>query len=84
MAIKSISLEIDAYEKLRRAKQGPRESFSSVVRRGRWDDAPSTGPGLLEELRALVRRRPEVLLPERTLTAMERRKRSARRKSRWE
>lgn len=30
---KTISLEIDAYEKLRRAKRFPRESFSEVVRR---------------------------------------------------
>ena len=32
MATKTITLELDAYEKLRRAKQGG-ESFSSVVRR---------------------------------------------------
>jgi predicted CopG family antitoxin len=32
MATKTISLELDAYEKLRAAKRG-RESFSSVVRR---------------------------------------------------
>ena len=32
MAIKTISLELDAYEKLRAAKRGG-ESFSSVVRR---------------------------------------------------
>ncbi len=33
MPTKTISLEIDAYEKLRRAKRFPRESFSEVVRR---------------------------------------------------
>lgn len=32
MAIKTISLELDAYERLKRAKRG-KESFSSVVRR---------------------------------------------------
>jgi predicted CopG family antitoxin len=32
MATKTITLELDAYEKLRAAKRG-RESFSSVVRR---------------------------------------------------
>jgi predicted CopG family antitoxin len=33
MPTKTISLELDAYEKLRRAKRFPRESFSEVVRR---------------------------------------------------
>ena len=42
MATKTISLEIEAYEKLRRAKRSDRESFSSVVRRARWDDTPPT------------------------------------------
>ena len=31
LATKTITLELDAYEKLRRAKRFPRESFSSVV-----------------------------------------------------
>jgi Putative antitoxin len=30
---RTITLELDAYEKLRRAKRSPRESFSEVVRR---------------------------------------------------
>jgi hypothetical protein len=33
MATKTITLEIDAYERLKRAKRSPRESFSEVVRR---------------------------------------------------
>ena len=33
MATKTIPLEIDAYERLKRAKRTPRESFSEVVRR---------------------------------------------------
>lgn len=33
MPTKTISLELDAYEKLRKAKRFPRESFSEVVRR---------------------------------------------------
>ena len=36
MATKTISLELDAYEKLKRAKRGS-ESFSEVVRRARFD-----------------------------------------------
>ena len=33
MATKTITLEIDAYERLKRAKRTPRELFSEVVRR---------------------------------------------------
>jgi len=42
MPTKTISLELDAYEKLRRAKKSSRESFSSVVRRARFGDAAMT------------------------------------------
>lgn len=42
MAIKTISLELDAYEKLRAAKQSSRESFSEVVRRGVWEKVASS------------------------------------------
>jgi len=47
MATKTISLELDAYERLRRARRSPRESFSSVVRRARWEGAGATGPEVL-------------------------------------
>ncbi len=33
MPTKTISLELDAYERLKTAKRSPRESFSEVVRR---------------------------------------------------
>lgn len=52
MAIKTISLELDAYEKLRRAKRG-RESFSQVVRRARFDEGAHTGESILQQLRHL-------------------------------
>lgn len=52
MAIKTISLEVDAYERLKRAKRG-KESFSSVVRRARFDAPESTGAAILEEAQAL-------------------------------
>lgn len=55
MATKTISLELDAYEKLRRAKHSPRESFSSVVRRAVFPDAAYTAADLL----SLMRRRME-------------------------
>lgn len=49
MATKTISLEIDAYNKLRAAKKAG-ESFSEVVRRAEFDEAPLTG----ERLRAYL------------------------------
>ncbi len=51
MATKTISLELDAYEKLKRMKRG-RESFSEVVRRARFDEAKGTGAVVLEEMAA--------------------------------
>ncbi len=50
MATKTITLELDAYEKLRRAKRGG-ESFTEVVRRAVWEDSPATGVGLQEYFR---------------------------------
>jgi len=52
MSIKTISLELDAYEKLKKAKQGT-ESFSQVVRRARFDPELSTGASILREMEAL-------------------------------
>ena len=46
MPTKTITLELDAYEKLRRVKRGG-ESFTEVVRRAFWVDAPATGEFLL-------------------------------------
>ena len=54
MAIKTISLELDAYEKLRQAKRG-NESFSSVVRRASFSGEDSTGENILNEMKALYR-----------------------------
>ena len=50
MATKTITLELDAYEKLRQVKRGG-ESFTEVVRRAIWLDAPATGEALLQYFR---------------------------------
>jgi phosphoribulokinase len=50
MATKTITLELDAYERLRQAKRGG-ESFTEVVRRAVWVDAPATGESLLNYFR---------------------------------
>jgi hypothetical protein len=50
MPNKTITLEIDAYEKLRAAKRGG-ESFTEVVRRAVIPDAAPTGNTLREHYR---------------------------------
>ena len=50
MATKTISLDLDAYERLRRARIRPDESFSRVIKRAIWTPPPSTGGALLELL----------------------------------
>lgn len=47
MATKTISLRLEAYEKLRRARRFPEESFSSVVLRATWSGETLTGRELL-------------------------------------
>jgi hypothetical protein len=51
MATKTISVRIEAYERLRRAKRDASESFSDVIMRARWDTEPLTGRQLLLTVR---------------------------------
>ena len=76
MATKTISLELDAYEKLRRAKKSERESFSEVVRRARWDEVSSTGAAILAQLAALRSSRPDVFLADEVLDRIDERSRA--------
>jgi hypothetical protein len=81
MATKTISLELDAYDKLRRAKREPRESFSSVVRRARWDEMTGADQ-LLERLRELHRLRPQSFLDDEALDRIDKRTRERGRRPR--
>ena len=59
MATKTISLQIDAYERLRRARRSPSESFSQVVLRAEWPTQGITAGELLRRGRAGLFRLPE-------------------------
>jgi hypothetical protein len=47
MSTKTISLRLEAYERLKRARKSPRESFSDVVMRAEWPEAGITAGELL-------------------------------------
>lgn len=48
MSTKTVSLREEAYERLRRARRHPRESFSDVVMRADWSDVGLTAGDLLD------------------------------------
>ena len=52
MATKTISVDLEAYERLRKARSHPDESFSQVIHRARWEAPASTAAGLLAALEA--------------------------------
>lgn len=51
MAIKTVSLKTEAYERLKSARRYPGESFSEVVLRASWPEDTMTGAELLERCR---------------------------------
>jgi predicted CopG family antitoxin len=48
MAVKTISLKVEAYERLKAARRYPTESFSHVVLRATWPEDTVTARELLE------------------------------------
>ena len=52
VATKTISIDVEAYERLRAARLRSNESFSRVIKRAQWTESPSTGATLLRALEA--------------------------------
>ncbi len=50
MATKTISIDLEAWERLRRARRSPRESFSMVIKRAEWPTPPRTAGAVLAAL----------------------------------
>ena len=48
MATKTISIDMEAYDRLKRARLTPNESFSKVIHRAHWDEDLRCAAVLLE------------------------------------
>jgi predicted CopG family antitoxin len=53
MATKSISVDLEAYERLVLARKHSHESFSQVIKRARWEESNYTGAAILAALEEL-------------------------------
>lgn len=51
MAVKTVTLRLEAYDRLRAARAWPGESFSQVILRATWPEPSITGRELLERYR---------------------------------
>ncbi len=77
IATKTVTLTLDAYECLRRAKRTPGESFSSVVRRAQFPEDSITGAEVLERLTRKTATR-ENIVDDETLDRLEEAQRNPR------
>lgn len=71
MPTKTISLELDAYEKLKRAKKSSGESFSSVVRRGKFENEGMTGAEAAAYWEELYKKNPDAFLSDEELDRLD-------------
>lgn len=53
VATKTISVDLEAYERLRAARRSPNESFSHVIKRAHWPNEARTAAALLDALAEL-------------------------------
>jgi Putative antitoxin len=53
MATKTISIDMEAYETLKRARRTEKDSFSQVIKRAKWEAIAPTCGALLEALVAM-------------------------------
>ncbi|BCQ08205.1 hypothetical protein JMUB5695_01630 [Mycobacterium heckeshornense] len=53
MPTKTISIDLEAYERLRAARRSPKESFSRVIKRAHWRNEARTAAALLDALAEL-------------------------------
>lgn len=51
MAVKTVTLRLEAYDRLRAARTWPGESFSQVILRATWPEPSITGGELLARIR---------------------------------